>query len=207
MPLKRTYQVQSKYTPYSKRARTLGTEVTRLKKQVNQNKKELKYYDGFLRMGNGTTSLNSQSFITDVFQSDGTTANNPVFVGRKVYIKKMEVRAFDTNLTTPNSGIIYRERRQGKNVIQDDNDSDKYPTNIDPEYHVMLRHWDEQFDADKKQWFFTINFSGPGRLLEFDEQNTAVAQGAIVSGDIKASVNSISTTNPVLQFRCWYTDG
>lgn len=190
MTLKRTYQVPSRYTN-PKRLKTLDNEVTRLKKQVNANKKELKYYDGYFDLTQQATEI---SFLSDVLNSSGA-ANNPTFVGRKIHIRKMEIRVQSSN--TIAEVLFWREKRPGKTVTDG-----KYPLALDPEYHTPLRNYEFKQDTDCQVKQFTIDFGTAGRLVEFDEQNTAIAQGAIVSGDIKCYINVLEA----VQFRVWYTD-
>jgi len=47
-----------------------------------------------------------------------------------------------------------------------------------------------------------------GRLVEFDDQETAIASGDIVAGDIKTNVqvNNPQNITPI-SFRLWYHDG
>lgn len=197
MTLKRTYQVPSRYTRESKRARTLESQVSTLKKQVSANKKELKYFDGFRTLGPSETSLNISLLL---WSQTGTT--NPVFVGRKIHIKKIEIRVNAADQQNVRF-YMWRERRQGKNA------SGQHPTNLDPEYHTYLRHWEQNMDTDTLVKNFTVDFGQQGRLVEFDEQTTATATGDIVSGDIKVQYirsNSSELAN-IIDFRVWYTDG
>jgi len=189
----------------AKRARTVDNELKRIKKQVSRNKPELKYYDGYLRTTAEGVLLNNQSFFGDVFEEDALTADNPIFVGRKVYVRKIEIRLsrggspFDTFL-------MWREKRQGKDVLI----TSRWPNALDPEYHTHLRHWEFSQDEDTQVKFFTIDFGMQGRLVEFDDQETAIASGEIVSGDIKMNYDP-QTTPPGnvsnVNFRLWYHDG
>jgi len=205
--LKRTYQVPSKYTRATKRPRTMETELSKLKKQVSKNKAELKYYDGYIRNNIGITVATNQSLFSDVYESDGLTTANPVFIGRKVYVRKIEVRVeIDITANVDPTFLMWREKRQGKDLGSDV----QWPLAFDPEYHTMLRNFEFQMDKDCKRKHFTIDFGPQGRLVEFDEQGTAIAQGAIVSGDIKCqltepTVTPTETTTDV-SFRLWYTD-
>lgn len=192
-----------------KRARTLQSEVRTLKKQVAINKKELKYFDGRFRTPTeGSGDFNNRSFFKDITDASGLTAD-PVFVGRKVYIKKMEIRVappyvVDSSPNPPRC-LIWREKRQGKPVEL----SETYPLAIDPEYHTMLRHWEKSADNDIGLKHYTIDFGSAGRLLEFDEQSTAVGTGEIVQGDIKLNLLNTSSDGDTdyVFFRVWYTDG
>lgn len=199
MALKRTYQVASPYTRGSKRARTLTSQVNQLKRQVASNKKELKYYDGFIQVTE-TGSLD-QSLLTNVFDSGGVS-DNPTFVGRKIYLRKLELR-FPTasNAAINNAMTLYREKRTGKSV-----GFGVGPTNIDPEYHTLLRYHERQFNSDKLVNMYNISFGQQGRLVEFDDQTTATASGTVVSGDVKM-IQNINTGAEIISFRMWYTDG
>jgi len=205
--LKRSYQVPSKYTRATKRPRTMETELTKLKKQVSKNKAELKYYDGYIRNEIVGEKLTNQSLFSDVYESDGLTTANPVFIGRKVYIRKIELRVIKPLLAqTDEIFLMWREKRQGKDLPE----SAVWPLAFDPEYHTMLRQFEFQSDTDCRRKHFTVDFGSQGRLVEFDEQGTAIAQGAIVSGDIKCQLND-PLSSPVeiataISFRCWYTD-
>lgn len=188
----------------SKRARTLESQVNTLKKQVSANKKELKYYDGYFPNDPLTFLVDNLSFVKDVYLKDGTTLSVPTFIGRKVHIRRMEIRAESNPGTIKPHGIIWREKRQGKPV----NVPDYYPLSMDPEYHTMLRQFEVETNTDKKVFHLDIDFGKDGRLLEFDEQGTAVAQGAIVRGDIKMNWTSgLGAGTVPVSFRVWYTDG
>jgi len=186
----------------AKRARTVDTELTKLKKQVSRNKPELKYYDGYLRSYADALPVDNQSFFTDVFEADGITADTPIFVGRKTYVRKIEIRL---NLpANTDSFLMWREKRQGKDVSL----VSRWPLALDPEYHTHLRHHEQIQDTDVQVKYFTIDFGMQGRLVEFDDQETAIASGDIVSGDIKTNVqvNNPQNVTP-LSFRLWYHDG
>lgn len=197
--LKRTYQVASPYTRGSKRARTLTNEVRSLKKQVTANKKELKYYDGRFKHLISPDNITSQSFFKDVVDSGGFSAD-PTFVGRKIHVRKIEIRIYADQAGTC---LIWREKRPGKDVASDA----LYPLGLDPEYHTLLRYWEQRMDSDATVKHMTIDFGIQGRLVEFDEQSSTTASGDIVSGDIKMSADLTSTQNQErVQFRVWYTD-
>ena len=202
MALKRTYQVQSKYTRGSKRARTLESQVNSLKKQVTVNKKELKYYDGRIAVPPQPAQLTNKSFFKDVVDSDGLS-DNPVFIGRKAHIKKLEIRIKQENTDIFGSFMIWREKRLGKAV-----DQALYPLGIDPEYHTMLRYWERSTDDTSTLKHLVIDFGQQGRLVEFDEQTSATSTGDIVTGDIKISstLGYAAGTLDAVQFRVWYTD-
>ena len=217
MSLKRSYQVQSKYTRGSKRARTMDSELSKLKKQVSKNKKELKYYDGYIRSLISTNPASNQSLLTDVYESDGITPRNPTFVGRKIYVHKIEIRnTMVTDNNAPTNFLLWREKRQGKNITA----GAMPPLAIDPEYHTLLRYLDlaEDFETNSgvtvaitKFFHNYVNFGSQGRLVEFDDQVTATASGNVVSGDIKCTYfrdtdpSAIGFTNT--QIRVWYRDG
>ena len=204
MAAKRSYQLPTRYT---KRQRTLGREVTKLKRQVAINKKELKYYDGFFLLPADATSLTNQSVFKDVTTESGV-ANNPIFYGRKLYVKKIQIRVGSLDSVIGDSlddeFIMWREKRQGK-----DPTGFLSPLAFDPEYHTMLRAWEQGNDTDKRVKHFTVNFGAAGRLVEFDESG-GTATGNIVTGDIKCSLNVKDTTNiarALISFRVWYCDG
>ena len=195
MALKRSYQVPSKYAPYAKRQRTLAQEVTVLKRKVNANKHELKYYDGTFSVGTGPPyNIDNQSIFTDV--------PNLSFIGRKLHVMKIEVKILE------NQGFSYvsmwRESRPGKTVPVDE----KWPLCFDPEFHTHLRHWDNLSDSQKGVPEFIVNFGRSGRLVEFDNQTNGIAGGQITTGDIKMNALNIADDDnqPVIEFRVWYTD-
>lgn len=202
MSLKRSYQVQSKYTRGSKRARTLESKVTTLSKQVSANRKELKYYDGRIAVPPQPDQLENKSFFKDVVDSSGLTAN-PIFIGRKAHIQKIEIRVLQELGDAYGTFMIWREKRQGKDVT-----NPLYPLGIDPEYHTMLRYWERSQDDNVFCKHMVIDFGKQGRLVEFDEQTSATATGDIVSGDIKmsATLGYAAGTLDAVQFRVWYTD-
>jgi len=113
---------------------TLRNEVSKLKRQVATNKKELKYYDGFFEYTNTGRELFSQSFFKNVVDADGNQVN-PSFIGRKAHIKRIECRV--------GSGVIqfllWREKRAGKDVL-----GFTKPLALDPEYHTLLRAWEKK---------------------------------------------------------------
>lgn len=194
MALKRSYQVPSKYVS-SKRQRTLTQEVSMLKRKVNANKHELKYYDGIFSSGTSPNlDIDNQSIFTDV--------PNLAFIGRKLRVMKIEVKILE------NEGFSYvsmwRESRPGKTVPVDE----KWPLAFDPEYHTHLRHWDAQSHTTKQVPEFIVNFGKTGRLVEFDNQTNGIAGGAITTGDIKMNGRQLTSDNlqPLIEFRVWYTD-
>lgn len=194
MALKRSYQVSSKYTPV-KRQRTLTQEVSQLRRQVNANKHELKYYDGSFSTGS-QNEINNQSIFTDV--------PNQVFIGRRLHVMKIEVKTFSSSTSFPYFSI-WRESRPGKTVPVDG----KWPLAFDPEYHTVLRHWDNATDTTKDKPEFIINFGKYGRLVEFDTQANGLSSGTITTGDIKMNAALQGSGSPdtlVYEFRVWYTD-
>lgn len=212
MALKRSYQTPSKYTP-NKRARTLDSQIQSLKKQVSSNKKELKYYDG--TFGSDIQDLSNQSIFKDVLDDAGL-ADNPVFIGRKAHIKKIEFRfelqttqQSNDNILAPSNILIWRTKRLGKVIPLSDS---VVPLAIDPEYHSLLRYWERGMDDGLIYVkHMAINFGGPGRLVEFDDQSTATATGDIVAGDILVNFKTFispaqPTSIPPVSFRVWYTD-
>lgn len=194
MALKRSYQVPSKYVP-SKRQRTLAQEVTVLKRKVNANKHELKYYDGTFSSGTDPNfDIDNQSIFTNV--------PSQTFNGRKLHVMKIEVKILENAATSYVS--MWRESRPGKTVSVDE----KWPLAFDPEYHTHLRHWDSLSDNEKNNPEFIVNFGKTGRLVEFDNQTDGVAGGPITTGDIKINGKNLTQVNnrPVIEFRVWYTD-
>lgn len=203
MSQKRSYSQSSQ--SYKRQRTNLNREVNRLKRQVAVNKKELKYYDGLFVLPGESGSITAQSIFTNVVDDNGL-ADNPVFVGRKAYIKKIELRVASTNDQTENEFLMWREKRQGK-----DPNGFLEPLAFDPEYHTKLRTWEQKSDTDTNIKFFSISFGNAGRLVEYDEQATAIAEGTIVAGDIKCSLNTNDTGIGVerypISFRVWYCDG
>lgn len=203
MALKRTYQVASPYTRGSKRARTLTSQVNTLKRQVAANKKELKYYDGYIQQIDQVGSLD-QSFLNNVYDSNGQL-DNPTFVGRKIHLMKLQIRMPVTS-TALTAFTIYREKRKGKSVPFGFG-----PLNLDPEYHTLLRYYENQMNNFELLKIYNISFGKNGRLAEFDEQTTATATGDVVSGDVKITQDNLTepllTANNKISFRMWYTDG
>lgn len=202
MSLKRSYQVPSKYSRGTKRARTLESQVTNLKKQVTANKKELKYYDGRIAVPIQPSLLENKSLFKDVVDASGLSAN-PTFIGRKAHIKRIDIRVKQENSDINGSFLIWREKRLGKDIT-----NPLYPLGIDPEYHTMLRYWENGSDLDQIVKHMSIDFGQQGRLVEFDEQTTATATGDIVSGDIRmsATLGYAAGFTSAVQFRVWYTD-
>ena len=190
MSLKRSYQVQSKYTRGSKRARTLGSEVQKLKRQVATNKKELKYYDVVL---NSTASPYSEPY--SIFWTNNSSAwpefqsDRVELHGRKVRVMKMEINCqFGTSPTVADIVNIYRQSRPGKAL-----NGTKWPLAYDPEYHSMIRQFDPTSDTTKQSHKATVDFSPYGRIIELDDPTDTVAdipmplgnQPDVTKGDIK----------------------
>ena len=222
MALKRSYQVQSKYTRGAKRARTMDNEITKLKKQVSRNKHELKYYDGWIRdytleqepFPDTQVPANNQSIFTNVFQENGQTAKNPTFIGRKIYVRKIEMRQPKTSENKDDWLLMWREKRKGKTVPPDL----LPPQALDPEYHTLLRYNEPGQEisdmSNTTRTRGTVYMGKQGRLVEFDSQTTAIAGSVIVSGDIRVTTNpstqeQVGGTQPFtkLFIRVWYTDG
>ncbi len=79
--MKRTQTFRPNRGQPFKRRRTLDSRVSTLTRQVNANKKELKYYDATLD--------NSVDDYTSLFT--GMNVNKPVFLGRQIHIKRLHV--------------------------------------------------------------------------------------------------------------------
>ena len=193
MPTKRTYMQSG---PAPKRTKTLTQEVAKLKKQVSQNKHELKYYDGEVEFADTTPSYNNSFIVTNNIDTTITRAN---FLGRKIYVHKIEYRY---SSTTNQTRMIYRNKKGVRNpsTLQD-----SWPLLIDPEYQTMLRYTEGGQDTQKDIHIGTIDFKAQPRLVEFD--NTADDPEALVTitkGDIRWYADS---TNASCSFRLWYHDG
>lgn len=186
----------------SKRARTLTNEVQQLKKQVRANKKELKYYDFDFTATGVTGVIDNESFFL-------SGVPRATFIGRKFHVKKIELQVLQTAAPSfiPENVTIWRESRPGKSV-----DLDKqWSTNLDPEYHTLLRHWYSKNNIDVETPKYVIDFGKSGRLVEFDNTTNGVASGNITNGDIKMNIR-FSTggggdIESVATCRVWYTDG
>lgn len=193
MPTKRTYMQSG---PAPKRTKTLTQEVAKLKKQVSQNKHELKYYDGEIDF-NDATSLRFNSFIVTSDINDTVTRAN--FLGRKIYVHKIEYRYTST---TAQTRMIYRCKKQARNPSSL---QDSWPLLIDPEYQTMLRYTEGEQDVDKDIHIGTIDFKSQPRLVEFDNPaDDPEATVTITKGDIRWYA---SAPNATCSFRLWYHDG
>jgi len=193
MPTKRTY-VQS--GPPLKRAKTLTQEVAKLKKQVSQNKHEVKYFDSTLFLPNGA---DRSIFFQDTFPLIQD------FIGRKAYIHKIEYSFEYVNFL--DRVLLYRMRK-GNAVAKAS--PTQYPINVDPELHTMLRFHTSQEDTTKVFLRGLIDFKGSPRLLEFDDSNGTSEGTVITVGDIRvASTYSDTPTgsSPQMSYRVWYHDG
>ena len=115
MPTKRTYMQSG---PSLKRSKTLTQEVAKLKKQVSQNKHELKYYDGEVDYADNTVSYNNSFIVTNNINDTITRAN---FLGRKIYVHKIEYRYTST---TGQTRMVYRNK---KGVRNPDSLQDSWP--------------------------------------------------------------------------------
>lgn len=208
MSLKRSYQVQSKYTRGSKRARTLGSEVKKLKQQVATNKKELKYYDLTLNTTGSPYTEPYSIFWTNnssswpEFQSDRVELH-----GRKIRVMKLEINCQFVAGTPAVGDIvnIYRQSRPGKAL-----NGTKWPLAYDPEYHSMIRQFDPTSDSTKTTHKATVDFGPYGRIIELDDPTDLIAtdespigvQPDVTRGDIKIEYSG----NSILSMRVWYHD-
>lgn len=199
--MKRSYQVQSKYTLGSKRARTLNNEVQRLKKQVRVNSKELKYFEV-------VSTPDSASVQTiSLFGHTGNTAgkhygsDRELFVGRKFRVKKIEMFVhFDNPAPLLSDTInVYRETRPGKALS-----GNLWPLAFDPEYHTPLRTFKSVENAHSKVRYAVINFGPNGRVVELDgPDDSDVITPTFTKGDIRLQyILGTSTWSA----RVWYTD-
>ena len=175
--------------PAAKRTKTLTQEVAKLKKQVSQNKHELKYFDGEVVFSSSISDLEN-SFITKALQPA-----NAQFLGRKVYVHKIEYRyALPANA----EAMIYRCKKQVVNAVTTD-----YPHGLDPEFHTMLRYSEQLGETTRQAQIGTIDFKNAPRLVEFDQPaEDSVAN--ITKGDIRFYSNSAGRS---CTYRLWYHDG
>jgi len=175
-------------TKYNKRTR-LESEVSKLKRQVAINKKELKYFD---------------LSITDAPIDNYSLFSKDTFYGRKFHVKKIEI-----NFTAkPDHVLIWRTKKPGKSIpVTTSGVPTLWPTGIDPEYHIFERDYFDDRDINKQAPKFIINYGKAGRLVEFDNVTNGTASGTITKGDVLMNA-SFTTTNFVLaNVRVWYTDG
>jgi len=194
MPTKRTYMQSG---PAAKRTKTLTQEVAKLKKQVSQNKHELKYYDGEVDSNSQPQPYYNSFIVTTNIDFDPVTRAN--FQGRKIYVHKIEYRYTST---TGQTRMIYRNK---KGVRNPDSLQDSWPSLIDPEYHTMLRYTEGGQDTQKDIHIGTIDFKSQPRLVEFDNPtDDPEATVLITKGDIRWYASS---GNAACSFRLWYHDG
>ena len=186
MPTKRTYMQSG---PAAKRSKTLTQEVAKLKKQVSQNKHELKYFDGEVVFSTSVSDLEN-SFITKALQPA-----NAQFVGRKVYVHKIEYRY---TLPSNAEAMIYRCKKQVVNASTTD-----YPHGLDPEFHTMLRYSEQLGETTRQAQIGTIDFKNAPRLVEFDQPAEELTAN-ITKGDIRFYSNSAGRS---CTYRLWYHDG
>ncbi len=188
MPTKRTYMQNG---PTAKRTKTLTQEVAKLKKQVAQNKHEIKYYD----VGSSISEGSDVSFFLS------SSAPREIFVGRKIYVHKIE---YSFEYQGPDNKVLVYRMRKGNGVAKAS--PALYPTGIDPELHTMLRLHYAKEDTDKEFVRALIDFKGSPRLVEFDDSD-GTAQGTVITiGDIRFSGVSWPTGTS-FSFRVWYHDG
>ncbi len=189
MPTKRTYMQDG---PALKRTKTLTQEVAKLKKQVSQNRHEVKYFD----VPSATISEGIDgSFFTS------SSATRAQFLGRKIYVHKIEYSFEYKGLD--NKVLIYRMRK-GNGVAKASPAS--YPTGVDPELHTMLRLHYAKEATDKEFVRALIDFKGSPRLVEFDDSDGTAEGTVITTGDIRYSGVSWPTLT-IFSFRVWYHDG
>lgn len=187
MPTKRTYMQSG---PAAKRTKTLTQEVAKLKKQVTQNKHELKYFDDTVTFSS-SAAAKENSFIIDPLTQAGRTS----FVGRKVYVHKIEYRyALPSNA----EAMIYRCKKQVVNASTTD-----YPHGLDPEFHTMLRYSEQLGETTRQAQIGVVDFKNAPRLVEFDNPAEDLAS-VITKGDIRFYSNLAGRT---CTYRLWYHDG
>jgi len=186
MPTKRTYMQSG---PAAKRTKTLTQEVAKLKKQVSQNKHELKYFDGEVVYSSSTSDLEN-SFITKAL-----SPANANFIGRKVYVHKIEYRY---TLPANAEAMIYRCKKQVVNATTTD-----YPHGLDPEFHTMLRYSEQLGETTRQSQIGSIDFKNAPRLVEFDQPAEDLVAN-VTKGDIRFYSNSVGRS---CTYRLWYHDG
>ena len=194
MPTKRTYMQSG---PAPKRTKTLTQEVAKLKKQVSQNKHELKYYDDVVTFSSASTYWEN-SFIN---KPDPNIVNSPItrtpLIGRKIYVHKIEYRY---TLPSNAEALIYRCKKQVVNA-----DTTDFPLGLDPEYHTALRYSEYLQDTTKQVATGVIDFKNAPRLVEFDNPaNDPDSLYVITKGDIRWNSNGVGRN---CSFRLWYHDG
>ncbi len=180
--------------PAAKRTKTLTQEVAKLKKQVSQNKHEVKYFDAQLSVNN---NVPDSSLFFD--SQDNTRA---LFVGRKIYVHKIEYSFEYENADI--RALIYRMRKG--NLVTKATPWN-YPREVDPELHTMLRIHVAKEDSDKEFVRGLIDFKGSPRLVEFDDSNGTAEGTTITVGDIRLSVPPFATQQLTVHYRLWYHDG
>ena len=187
MPTKRTYMQSG---PAAKRTKTLTQEVAKLKKQVSQNKHELKYFDGEVVFSSSTSDTENSFLLNPLSPA------NANFVGRKVYVHKIEYR-----FTLPSNAVamIYRCKKGFRNP----DSTELYPNIIDPESHTILRYSEYLKDTTKQVETGIIDFKNAPRLVEFDQPTEDLVDN-ITKGDIRWFSNGVGRS---CTYRLWYHDG
>ncbi len=186
---KRNISYAGKSYSVNKRRRTLDSRVSTLTRQVNANKKELKYYDATLD--------NSVDDYTSLFT--GMNVNKPVFIGRQVHLKRLHV-------SLPQSGAVLQIFRETKVTPVSSFPDPTLPlaTRYDPEYQRSMRDWNNIRDspaATNTGKEIVMSFGKQGRLVEFDTQTGGVAAGTITKGNI-----FLNSDENLIYVRVWYTD-
>ncbi len=194
MAYKRTATYAGKSYAVNKRRRTLGTQVQTLSRQVNANKKELKYFDlAMITPGTATT-----------YKSLFTQAELPIpqFIGRCFHLRKIRVSLS----STADELQMYAEKKTSNAKLP--TPATALATRYDPEYHTILRDWKASRDSSDpalRGKEFTLTFGRNGRLVEYDNQTSGVAVGPITKGDIQLWASG-DPTQEITSVRFWYTD-
>lgn len=196
----------------SKRRRTLTAEVKSLKRQVNANKHELKYYDA---TSDGTTDRDTQIITNtgtpkaiirnNTGNSDYTFMNVPNSAGRRIYVKRIEF----SSLEAISYATLWIQKRGDILNKAPDFNNKFWPQAFDPEYHLMLREYRPTEDNQKETFKWDISFDGKGRLVEFDSFNsTGDVSGDITRGGMWLYFDDTDmAVKPRFNVRVWYTDG
>lgn len=196
----------------AKRRRTLTAEVKSLKRQVNANKHELKYYDSTSSGASDSPTQNISNTGTpkaiirnNTGDVDYTYMGMPGAAGRRIYVKRIEFSSIE-----PLSYATLWIQKRGDILTKAPDFNNKFwPLAFDPEYHLMLREYRPTEDSDKETFKWDITFDGKGRLVEFDSFNTS----GDVSGDITRGGmwlyfdDTDMAVKPRFNVRVWYTDG
>lgn len=166
------------------------------------NKHELKYYDGNGPITNsGTPKAIIGNYTGD---NDYSFVNAQNIAGRKMYVKRIEM----SSLEEVTYCAIWIQKKGDILTKKPDFSNKNWPTAFDPEYHVMLREYRNTEDSDKTTFKWNIEFSGKGRLVEFDEdQPTNFLDNDITKGGIWFQFDDTDmSAKDRFNVRVWYTD-